>query len=388
LISWEGVFLPQQPQHDDRKPRKKRWHPLRGLQGFYQGFAQEWRRGRAESFLKDVLSVARQAPGGAEMLNFATENDIAIRIVDRKSLPGFAAATFSWSDEEGRFVVSLAQSSVHGRNAGFSALNLLHELRHAQQQKDWTGYRHAGDALFAHPRRAYLNLLMMEADAFTFQTVMALRLKAAGHPEHLENFIDSRTPEAQTIKRFLARKPFESYTGEAGFARALFAHLLTAGMHGYRTRYLHALAAGMGQPLHAVGPPPERAPSAALGALYGGDFAALVSLPALRAAAERALSRPERSLLKVLDRAAHGGRWTEAQAEAATGTLRNLEADSAPGNFAAEAFAQMAGAKTPATLSAFNAAAKALAAYPVVPMRVMICRPQGGPGGKTFGREP
>ncbi|MEZ0222913.1 MAG: DUF6782 family putative metallopeptidase [Alphaproteobacteria bacterium] len=208
----------------------------RASKGFGDWLYQK-RHGKHDVRRAEMLTRIATFPGGTGLLNKAGEMGCDILVKPEKEV----GAQGAFDDAGDQPVITIANT---GNPAGM-AIALWHELRHMAQYAANPGKGVAGPGQLKDARTAHMMGVMIEADAFTAETLMALQQKKAGNSEYYDAmFAGTREPGAhRDILRFLRAQPYESFNDDAKFARALFTHLMMDGLLSYRTRYFSYLGA-------------------------------------------------------------------------------------------------------------------------------------------------
>jgi hypothetical protein len=161
----------------------------------------------------------------------------------------------------------------------------------------------------------------MEGDAFTFQTMAALKLRQLGHPEFYDQMTDS---ESKTIKEYLANHPPESFKDEQEMARGIFTHLQLNGLKRYDANYFANLnyslqerpnvgdAIPPGTPRLNTAVPITTLGNETLGKLYGAELMNSTSLNALRTGIMQSYTPFDRQTIRLAERlTANAGSMTQ-----------------------------------------------------------------------------
>lgn len=186
---------------------------------------------RAEMFAR-----IRTFPGGEDLLKKAADAGCEIVVRPASEMGGEG-------DFNGRTIPPRIRIKNTGNTAGM-AMALWHELRHFQQNaaNGPRGFTHHGQLRDA--RTAHMMNVMIEADAFTAETVMALQQKKAGNPEYFNAMFDHPSNGAhRDIMRFMRDNPYEGFKDDASFSRALFTHMTSSGLLSYRASFFIHLGA-------------------------------------------------------------------------------------------------------------------------------------------------
>ena len=206
-----------------------------GAAKVFGGWLARKRFGRNEDMRADILARIAIFPGGEELLRQAAELGCDIIVRSKRDV----GAEGAYDNNGAKPVIYIANTG----NAAGMAVALWHELRHMKQDAANPGAGFASGGQLRDPRTAYLMGVMIEADAFTAETLMAMQQRKAGRPEYAEAMFGrylSDGPHLE-IARFLKHRPYESFKDDAGFARALFTHLMTEGLVAYRAQYMARL---------------------------------------------------------------------------------------------------------------------------------------------------
>jgi hypothetical protein len=203
----------------------------------YADWRAQKRHGPHETRRTEMLARVATFPGGAELLQQAAAKGVEIVVVREAVLKGGAA---DWNNNGPHPVIRVGNC---GDPAGM-ALAFWHELRHMRQDDANPGRGFANGGQVRDASTAHLMGMMIEADAFTAETLLALQQKKAGNPEYYAAMFRAHDANGVhgEIVRFLEQKPYESFPGDAAFARGLFTYLMTEGLQTYRTGYFNTLA--------------------------------------------------------------------------------------------------------------------------------------------------
>ncbi|MEZ0226127.1 MAG: DUF6782 family putative metallopeptidase [Alphaproteobacteria bacterium] len=247
-------------------------------------------------------------PEGRELLKFADDNNIRIDIEDPKALDGnMGTARRKRSASDTHYVLL---------NKTYSDVKLtvtaLHELRHTQQFEFFEKNRVRQPGTMEDARALAFHTRLIEGDAFTFETLMALKLKKMGRPEFFDQMKD---PETATIKQYLAKHPPESFKNEQELARGLFTHIQLNGLKTYDANYFSDLRDMMAArskvedafPFKFAHRPSTEIPmteigNADIGKLYGAELLSGSSLKALRVGIMQHYSPFDRETIKLAER--------------------------------------------------------------------------------------
>ncbi|HYD18276.1 MAG TPA: DUF6782 family putative metallopeptidase [Patescibacteria group bacterium] len=187
------------------------------------------RHGAHSDARAEIMDRVAAIPGGAELLNLAQQHKVKILVVNPASI----------DDVQGRFSRGPAGVFIRVANRGDIArmtTTLWHELRHMQQHIDRGDM--AGRAGKLHNARAeHVIGLMIEADAFTAQTVMAVQQARGGRPEYLEAMLSRDGPAMDCIREFLKKNQPPDFSDDRHFARALFTEMMREGLPRYSAKY-------------------------------------------------------------------------------------------------------------------------------------------------------
>lgn len=176
-----------------------------------------------------LLAELREVPGGEEALKEARQNKVKIRVVSPRRIDGV----------KGRFSPRKRGALLRISSCGDvprMTSTLWHELRHLCQHLA-RGDLKGGSTRLLDTRVQHMTSLMMEADAYTSQTMMCLQQKRAGKPEYLEAFLKRDSAACQYIGAFLDQNPPEGFKDDAQFARALFSGVVKDGLARYQCKY-------------------------------------------------------------------------------------------------------------------------------------------------------
>jgi hypothetical protein len=262
------------------------------------------RHGRHDQRHAEMIGRLETFPGGKELLQLAQDVGCDIRVTRK----GDVGAEGSYDNSGEKPVIRISNT---GNPAGM-ALALWHELRHMQQDAANPGTGFASGGQLKDPRTAYLMGVMIEADAFTAETLLAVQQKKAGHPEYYDAMFGRRleTGSHREIYRFLQQNPNEGFRDDAAFSRALFTHLMTEGLVSYRAQYMarisyHFATSDNADAFREKVAGAKRGgtkSTPALNALYGPQYMS-VSPRALATAFLPAQSTEERMILDIAQRA-------------------------------------------------------------------------------------
>lgn len=264
----------------------------------------QWRRGEHVELCKALLKEIEGLPGGKALLKSAARSKVKISVVRPRQIKNSA----------GRFSRAKGKPNVYIANTGDRsrmATTLWHELRHVQQHIDRGDIRTGGVSRLFDTRRQHVISLMIEADAFTAQAMVALTQKEKGNPEYFNAFMSRDTNAVVAIKRFLQENPFEKAIDKKEFARALFTDIMLDGLDGYSGKYMEAYYKIFKEKKtledfrKAIGKkkvPPEFHVSTALTDMYGQDYAAGTSVKALSTAFMRAQQPDVRGTLGLVEK--------------------------------------------------------------------------------------
>ncbi|MBI1214913.1 MAG: hypothetical protein GC185_03725 [Alphaproteobacteria bacterium] len=189
------------------------------------------KNGRHKKRLKRILSHIETMPGGAKMLETARKNGVAIQVLRPQAMKGAAGKLTRYSKSPS--TVSIANNGDDVQ----MALTLWHELRHVQQMHDWGRLDPGNTGRIKDTKRMHVLSMMIEADAYTSQTLMALKAKEQGQGEYLDALMRRRTRAFNAIKGFLEKNPYDPKGDEGAFSRALFAEVMKKGLSGYSVSY-------------------------------------------------------------------------------------------------------------------------------------------------------
>lgn len=181
----------------------------------------------------DMLARVATFPGGPELLQQAADRGVNILVGAKKEIG--ASGYYNSASEPP--VIGIANTG----NSANMAIALWHELRHMRQHAANPGGLAIAGQL-KDPRTAHIMSMMMEADAFTAETLLALQQNKAGNPEYHRAMFDNPPHGVRRhIRDFLRQSPYENFGDDAAFARALFTNLMTEGLLSYRADYFSRL---------------------------------------------------------------------------------------------------------------------------------------------------
>jgi len=189
------------------------------------------RNGRHDKRRARMLAHIKVMPGGAEMLKTAEDNGIEIRVLRPDAMKGSAGKLTRCSKSPS--VVSIANNGDDVQ----MALTLWHELRHVRQMHDWGRLSPGNTGRLRDTQRMHVLSMMIEADAYTSQTLMALQAKKAGRGGYMDALLRRESRAFKTIRAFLEKTPYESFPDDGAFARALFVEVMQKGLPGYSRSY-------------------------------------------------------------------------------------------------------------------------------------------------------
>lgn len=265
----------------------------------------QWRRGDHVEHCKALLKEIEGLPGGKALLTSAAKNKVKISVVRPRRIKNSA----------GRFSRAKGKPRIYIANTGDRArmvTTLWHELRHVQQHIDRGDIHTGGVSRLFDTRRQHVISLMIEADAFTAQAMLALTQKKQGNTVYFDAFMSRDTPAVVAIKNFLNENPFETAADKQAFARALFTDIMLDGLGGYNGKYMETYreifknrktVEEFRKTIGKKKVPPEFLVSTALTDMYGQDFAAETSVKALSTAFMRAQTQDVRKTLSLVERA-------------------------------------------------------------------------------------
>jgi hypothetical protein len=197
------------------------------------GLGDWWRQkrlGQHEDRRAEIIARVKAMEGGSALLQAAEEAGVSIHVVPKENV---GAEGVLDRDSKGNPVVGVANT---GNPVGM-AVTLWHELRHVLQNIDMPDlgvpYGRARDAGANHTFA-----LMLEADAFTAEAVMAFQEKKKGNPEYYNHILKASGVGPYTSRRrFLLENPPESFRDEQQFARALFTEMMVEGLTAYSAKF-------------------------------------------------------------------------------------------------------------------------------------------------------
>ncbi len=245
-------------------------------------------------------------PEGRELLDFADKNDVRIVVKPDYLMPAGSIATTSPPKAPGGPIMVDLNIDMPKEHL---TLSLAHELRHANQLRvmEQNGGIPRPDTV-RDVRTAANMTRLMEADAFTYQGVIAVKLAQAGHPEFLEKAV---TGEFKGVRDFLKINPPESFKNDQALARGIFGHMLTERLDPYNSAFF---SQSLGNDLMSgnhhdhVGPhQPAKMPYEALGKseiarLYGVEQIGGVSPRALEVGLLQSMDPYDRKTIRMTER--------------------------------------------------------------------------------------
>jgi hypothetical protein len=253
---------------------------------------------------EEMLARIEGLPGGKDLLQKARDWGVGIEVAPAHAIGGAHGVLLSFKD--GGFGITIANT---GNVAGMT-LTLWHELRHMLQNAGPSGSMpHGGDIHEA--RTAHMLAQMQEADAFTAETLIAVREKKAGRPEYYEALLNNTGDSAMgCIRSFLHDHPPQSFPTEEAFARSLFAELMITGLYAYRAQFLGRIGSTFRdlksekELQEYIGCLPARNASVpdGLAAIYGGYFMSSASTAALVTAFWEGQPEDERQAVDLVEK--------------------------------------------------------------------------------------
>ena len=189
----------------------------------------QWKHGTHRAARAEIMARVATMPGGDDLLKSAKKHGVKIYVVR----PGRI------DDVQGRFSRGPAGAVIRVANRGDIArmtTTLWHELRHMQQHIDRGDMKSAAGKLH-NAQDEHVIGMMIEADAFTAQTLMALREAKNGSPEYIDAMLAKGGGARGCIGKFLKQSPPESFPDEQHFARALFTEIMENGLPRYSAKY-------------------------------------------------------------------------------------------------------------------------------------------------------
>ncbi len=189
----------------------------------------QWKHGTHGAARAEIMARVRAMPGGDDLLKSAKKHGVKIFVVR----PGRI------DDVQGRFSRGSAGATIRVANRGDIArmtTTLWHELRHMQQHID-RGDMKSSTVKLHNAQDEHVIGMMIEADAFTAQTLMALREARSGNPEYIDAMLSKGGGARGCIGKFIKNSPPESFPDEQRFARALFTEIMQNGLPRYSAKY-------------------------------------------------------------------------------------------------------------------------------------------------------
>lgn len=264
----------------------------------------QWRRGSHIEHCKALLKEVQALPGGKQLLAEAKRHKVKIAVVRPRRIKG----------SSGRFSRAKGKPRVYVANNGDRArmaTTLWHELRHVKQHIDRGDIQTGGVSRLFGTRRQHVISLMIEADAFTAQTMLALEQKEMGNPSYFDAFMSRESRAVIAIASFLKQTPYEKVADKNAFARMLFTEIMLDGLGGYNSKYMDSyykifkdrkkledFKKSLGKKKLA----PEFNASAALTGMYGKEFAAENPVSKLATVFMRAQAPGVRATLGLIER--------------------------------------------------------------------------------------
>ncbi len=231
-------------------------------------------------------------PEGRDLLRFGRRQGVAVFLRDDAALNGSIGET---KNPEHAF-----QSAVVTLNRSYPdtqlVITLVHELRHAQQAHL---LKKNGVFHWSLREETFYDRLI-ETDAYTFQTIFALKLKQAGRPEFLAQMNDAAT---DNIREFLAAHPPQTFKDEQALARGLFTYLALHPLDGYTADELdYIMGQAAAQPARQKPLPLDKIKGSGLDALYGSEFVASLSMRALKTGFLQTWSSWDRATIRAVEK--------------------------------------------------------------------------------------
>lgn len=189
----------------------------------------QWKHGTHRAARAEIMSRVAAMPGGDDLLRAAKKHGVKIFVVR----PGRI------DDVQGRFSRGVSGAVIRVANRGDIArmtTTLWHELRHMQQHID-RGDMKSSTGKLHNAQDEHVIGMMIEADAFTAQTLMALREAKNGKPEYIDAMMAKGGGARGCIAKFIKHSPPESFPDEQHFARALFTEIMQNGLPRYSAKY-------------------------------------------------------------------------------------------------------------------------------------------------------
>lgn len=291
---------------------KKKFDMARRVDGALQklfdradGMRVQLRAGRHASLKREILKQIETMPQGAEMLKAARENGVSITVLRPKSMPGASGKLTRY--RRAQAVVFIANTG----DAVEMALTLWHELRHVVQMRDWGRLEPGHTGRLRDTQRMHVLSMMIEADAYTAQTVMAVQAKKAGDARYLEKLLARKTAAFQSIARLLEKTPYESFADDGIFARTVFSHVMQNGLGGYSRTYQKNYASAFNKAatvksfrnvLSGMKTPAPFKPSEDITRIYKSDLLGSTSIDALLALHQKAQPQKLTEVLALIDK--------------------------------------------------------------------------------------
>lgn len=189
----------------------------------------QWKHGTHRAARTEIMARVAAMPGGDELLKSAKKHGVKIYVVRPARI----------DDVQGRFSRGRSGAVIRVANRGDIArmtTTLWHELRHMQQHIDRGDMKSAAGKLI-NAQDEHVIGMMIEADAFTAQTLMALCEARNGNPEYIDAMMAKGGGARGCIGKFLKTSPPESFPDERHFARALFTEIMQNGLPRYSAKY-------------------------------------------------------------------------------------------------------------------------------------------------------
>lgn len=188
----------------------------------------------SQAQIKDVRDRLCLTEDGKTLLDFADRNGIKINI---KDATGHYGGYVNSSNDIPTVTLKADTSPVQKTHI------LFHELRHIRQMAIVNAAN--GKGYFTRtpdrsPTVDAINGKIYEADAFTFETMQAIKLDQSGHPEYLRDIMSIpaiKDSPFHPIQKFIQENYPEKFKDEHQFARAIFGEVITKGLNFYEDTY-------------------------------------------------------------------------------------------------------------------------------------------------------
>lgn len=177
----------------------------------------------------EIMRNLSVLPEGKALIDLAAQNGIAIHVV------GELGGLHGLFEKDAVYVLNTG-------NPAKMTLTLAHELHHARQFAEMGIADPCAPLSSEEIRSLHIQRLMIEADAFTTEAMLALRFLKAGQLAYLKCILESNAPPYTVMQDFFAARPYGADTDEASYRRALFTEVMLRGLPHYKSGYFSSLA--------------------------------------------------------------------------------------------------------------------------------------------------